>query len=484
MSDRPPARFRLDPRGAAAPLPHVWEHTVGSGRALLALRADWQEQLRRAHEELGFRRVRFHGLLSDDMGTLVQPRGATVFSFHNADVVYDALLEMGVRPFVELSFMPTAIASGERTVFAYRANVTPPSDMRDWQDLIRRLAEHWIERYGRDEIRRWHFEVWNEPNLEEFWTGTRSDYFTLYRSTARVLKEADPDLRVGGPATAQNGWIPEFLEFCRKHDVPADFVSTHHYPTDALGGEGEDAETRLARAARGTLREQAAVARRQAGDRPLYYTEWNTSSDSRDPLHDAPWAAAFVAKAALEASEFVDGYAFWTFSDIFEETYFPSVPFHGGFGLMSIHGIPKPTYRAFELLHALGEERLELEGTHPTVDAWATRRGAALVLLLANHALPRQPIEPESVRIEIEGARHLERAVLRRVDDTHANAVAAWRLMGAPEYPSPGQVEELIEASRLIDEPVDVERLEDGLAVTVDMPPHAVALVTLQGSGS
>ena len=481
MRDRATARFRFDLGGATAPLPHVWEHTVGSGRALLALRADWQAQLRGAHQELGFRHVRFHDLLSDDMGTVVQPRGATVFSFHNADVIYDALLDMGVRPFVELSFMPTSIASGERTVFAYHANVTPPSDMRDWQDLIRRLTEHWIERYGREEVRRWYFEVWNEPNLEEFWSGTRSDYFTLYRSTARVLKEADPDLRVGGPATAQNGWIPEFLEFCRKHDVPADFVSTHHYPTDALGGEDDDTEARLARATRGVLRDQAAEARRQAGDRPLYYTEWNTSSDARDPLHDAPWAAAFVAKAALEASGIVDGYAFWTFSDIFEETYFPSVPFHGGFGLMSIHGIPKPTYRAFELLHALGEERLELAGTHPTVDAWATRRETALVLLLANHALPRQPIEPESVRIEIEGARRPARAVLRRVDDTHANAVAAWRLMGAPEYPSPGQVEELIEASRLIDEGVEIERLEDGLAVTLEMPPHAVASVTLEG---
>jgi len=482
MSARASTRFRLDPGGATTPLPHVWEHSVGSGRALLALRADWQAQMRRAHEELGFRHVRFHGLLSDDMGTLVQPRGAPEFSFHNADVVYDALLELGVRPFVELSFMPTCIASGERTVFAYRANVTPPSDMRDWQDLIRRLSDHWVERYGREEVRRWYFEVWNEPNLEEFWTGTRSDYFTLYRSTALVLKEADPDLRVGGPATAQNAWIPEFLEFCRKHDVPADFVSTHHYPTDAFGGEGDDTEARLAQATRGVLREQAAEARRQAGGRPLYYTEWNTSSDSRDPLHDAPWAAAFVAKAALEAAGIVDGYAFWTFTDIFEETYFPSVPFHGGFGLMNLHGIPKPTYRAYELLHALGEERLEVAGTHPTVDAWAVRRGVDLGLLLTNHAMPRQPIAAETVRVEIEGAPHPERAVLRRVDGSHANAVAAWRLMGAPEYPSPRQVEELIEASRLIEEPVEIEGLEDGLAVTVEMPPHAVASITLEGA--
>jgi xylan 1,4-beta-xylosidase len=472
--------FAVDLASPADPLPHVWEHTVGSGHATLTLRADWQEQLRLASAELGFQHVRFHGLLSDDMGTLVQPHGANVFSFRNADVIYDALLNMGVRPFVELSFMPTAIASGERTVFSYRANVTPPADMRDWEELIRRLAEHWIDRYGREEVRRWYFEVWNEPNLEDFWTGTQADYFALYRSTARVLMEAEPDLRVGGPATAQNAWIPEFLEFCEEEDVPADFVSTHHYPTDGIGKENEETEARLAQVPRGILRDQAIGARRQAGDRPLYYTEWNTSSDPRDPLHDAPYAAAFVAKTALEAAPIVDGYAFWTFSDIFEETYFPSVPFHGGFGLMNLHGIPKPAYRAFELLHGLGEERLEVVGSHSTVDAWALRRGMDLGLLITNHSLPRHPIERETVRIEIRGARAPRRAILQRVDEEHANAVAAWRFMGAPEYPSAIQVEALIEASRLVDEPVEIRRDDDRLVFTVEIPPHGVACVTLE----
>ncbi|HYO46018.1 MAG TPA: beta-xylosidase, partial [Gemmatimonadota bacterium] len=188
------AHFRVDPAGERTPLPHVWEHTVGSGRALLALRADWQAQLRRAREELGFRRVRFHGILSDEVGTLIRQHGALLHSFHNVDVICDALLDMDVRPFVELGFMPTAIASGDRTVFRYRGNVTPPCDMDAWCALIRRLADHWIERYGRAEVRGWFFEVWNEPNLDQFWSGTRSDYFQLYRDTARTLKEIDADL--------------------------------------------------------------------------------------------------------------------------------------------------------------------------------------------------------------------------------------------------------------------------------------------------
>lgn len=477
------AYFRVDSAGERTPLPHVWEHTVGSGRALLALRADWQAQLRRVRAELGFRRLRFHGILSDEVGTLIRQHGALLHSFHNVDVICDALLDMDVRPFVELGFMPTAIASGDRTVFRYRGNVTPPCDMDAWCALIRRLADHWIERYGRAEVRGWFFEVWNEPNLVEFWSGTRSDYFRLYRDTARTLKEVDPDLKVGGPATARNEWIREFLDFCNLHDVPADFVTTHHYPTDAFGRPGDDTEAQLSVATRGVLREQASEARSAAGTKPLYYTEWNTSSNSHDPLHDRPYAAAFVVKATLDVAEIVDGYAFWTFTDIFDESYFPSLPFHGGFGLLSLHGIPKPAYRAFELLHALGEERLPVIGRHPTVDAWAVFRGRDLTLMLTNHAFPRQPIGCEAVRFEVAGSGPSGRAFVRRVDDEHANAPAAWREMGAPEYPSRGQVKDLMGASRLTEDSVALRRTDGAVFVSVELPPHAVAAVTLEGMG-
>ena len=174
--------------------------------------------------------------------------------------------------------------------------------------------------------------------------------------------------------------------------MPVDFVTTHHYPTDALGHEDDDTETQLANSQRGILREWTQDTRRRAGKLPVYYTEWNSSSNPRDPRHDEPYAAAFVAKTALEASDLVQGYSFWTFSDIFEENYFPSVPFHGGFGLLNLHGIAKPTYRAFELLHRLGNERLLVDGLHETVNAWVTRDNARVTVLLVNHALPRHSI--------------------------------------------------------------------------------------------
>src|SRR6185437_13363113 len=302
--------FTCDLSAPSTPFPHYWEHTVGSGHAPLALRADWQAQLKRCHEELGFRHVRFHGILCDDMGTLVDEKDRPVYSFLNADRIVDFLLAIGMKPFVELSFMPTTLASGRKTVFHYKANVTPPRDYAKWATLIRKLVTHWVDRYGLSEVRQWFFEVWNEPNLKAFWTGTRADYFRLYRTTAHAIKHIDSRIQVGGPATADNEWIPEFLAYCSTNSVPVDFVSTHHYPTDAFGKQGMDTLGELAHTSAGVMREQAAKVRSQAGSHPLLYTEWNTSSDSRDPLHDQSFAAAFATRIVMEGHGLADCYSF------------------------------------------------------------------------------------------------------------------------------------------------------------------------------
>jgi xylan 1,4-beta-xylosidase len=209
-------------------------------------------------------------------------------------------------------------------------------------------------------------------------------------------------------------------------------VSTHHYPNDVPGHEDDDTETQLAHSHRGMLREWTLGARRRAGALPLYYTEWNSSSNPRDPRHDEPYAAAFVAKTVLEASELVQGYSFWTFSDIFEENSFPSRPFHGGFGLLTIHGIAKPTYRAFELLHKLGHERLLVDGVHDTVNAWVTRGDGRITVLLVNHAVPRHSIAGVRVRIHLAQARQPSGAWVKRIDEHHANAKRRWQALGSP----------------------------------------------------
>lgn len=477
------AQFRCDLTGGTSPLPHFWEHTIGSGHATLALRADWQAQMRRAHDELGFRHVRFHGLLCDDMGTLIGEGDTLFYSFFNADQIFDFLLSIGMKPFVELSFMPGVLASGDKTVFHYRANVTPPKDYGQWAVLIRKLVAHWVERHGLAEVRQWFFEVWNEPNLDAFGSGRQDEYFKLYRTTVEAIKSVDSQLKVGGPATAANAWIADFTAFCGENDLPADFISTHHYPTDAFGEPGDDTEAQLSKSRRSVLRDETREVRRQAGDRPVYYTEWCSSSNPRDPMHDDPYAAAFIVKTIMEARGLVQGYSWWTFSDIFEENYFPSVPFHGGFGLLSIHGIAKPSYRAYELLHRLGTQLLEVEGSHPTVDAWIVRGQGNATVLLTNYALPRHPIADEAVRISLKNAAAPLKATIQRIDAAHANAKTLWQEMGEPEYPNAAVLQHLHEASRLRAEDL-AWRFQDGaIAFDVILPPLAVAAITLEFAG-
>ena len=465
--------------GQSKPLPHFWEHTVGSGHATLALRADWQAQLRRAHDELGMRHVRFHGILCDDMGTLINQSNELLYSFFNADQIFDFLLSIGMKPFVELSFMPTALSSSDQTVFHYRANVSPPKDLSQWSVLIHKLVSHWVDRYGIDEVRTWFFEVWNEPNLTAFGSGSQNDYFSMYQYTVEAIKTVDSDLKVGGPATADNAWIVDFLDFCKANQLAVDFISTHHYPTDSFGQPGDDTETELADSTRSILREEARTVRQQAGKLPVYYTEWCTSSNPRDPMHDDPYAAAFIVKTVLEANGLVQGYSYWTFSDIFEENYFPSVPFQGGFGLLNIHGIAKPSYRAYELLHGLGTQLMPVKGQHATVDAWLVRDEKSAAVVLTNFGLPRHPIQTEAVLFTVKGAKVKAHGTLQRIDLLHANAKRRWEQMGKPEYLSSEMVDELNEVSKLRSEKIKFGGTDKARTIEIDMPPQSVAVIHL-----
>ena len=477
----------VDGKGATRPFPHVWQMCVGSCHALTALREDWRRQLRLCHQELEVEYVRFHGLLNDDMSVCLGlkdlPGGGQepVCSFYNVDSIFDFLIEIGMKPFVELSFMPAPLASGTQTCFHYRANVTPPKDYTLWERLIEQLARHCVARYGISEVSSWPFEVWNEPNLNYFWSGDQAEYFKLYRHAASAIKRVSPKLRVGGPATARDGWVPEMIEFCRASGTPLDFVSTHQYPTDVAVGNYSDMEERMAKAPRGVLGELVRQTRAAAGDRVLYYTEWHNSPSSRDLYHDTSYAAAFAVKTIADVADKVACYSFWTFSDIFEEGGFPSEPFHGGFGLLNLFDVPKPVYRAFELLNTTGTKRLEVTGSPAgNVELLATRKPGRLVMIATNHNVPRSPIANEDVELVLRNCRVTGSAELVRIDDDHANPRRKWIDLGSPVYPDRKQVAAMMRASQVKRERVRfVEGENGGWTLRFCLPPHGTVGITV-----
>jgi xylan 1,4-beta-xylosidase len=482
--------FLVDTTLAGKPFPHYWELCVGSCHAVMGTRQDWRDQLEKCHCELGFQYVRFHGLLNDEMSVCTKDHtGNLCYSFFNIDSIFDFLLKIGMKPFIELSFMPEALASGTATCFHYKANITPPADYEQWSALIKALTQHLVDRYGLPEVRTWFFEVWNEPNLKYFWSGTKEEYFKLYEYTARAIKSVDSQLRVGGPATAINAWIPDTLEFCRKNGAPLDFLSTHHYPTDDPLWKNNNLimEEFFAQFAqdfgkyeRGILRKMTAKARAEAGNLPLYYTEWNSSAMVPDPLHDETYAAALVAKTIADNDGLVDGYSFWTFSDLFEEGGQFSAPFHGGFGLQTIHGIPKPTYRVFEMLHRLGNERLRVDSrADSTVEILAVKGEASLALIVYNHNIPGAEIHAEEISITLKGLVPSGPASIARIDAQHANPKQKWIDLGSLEYPDSQELSQIEQASFAIPDVQNFETNADGCALRFTIPPQGIAIITL-----
>ena len=512
--------FVVDAAAAGRPIQRSWELSVGCGDAWSILRADLQEQLRRAVHDCGFRYLRCHGILCDQLQAVRRDRsGALVYNWQLVDKVYDALLDIGLRPFVELAYMPTALASSDRTVFSYRGNITPPADYAAWNAFIAALVGHWRERYGADELQRWYFEVWNEANLDSFWSSTRDEYFRLYAETARTVKAIDPSLSVGGPATSRGEWLPDFMAWCREHGAPVDFVSTHVYPDDdefekvdpdyrAIFNRGDYLETLVGRVADSMAGElPMASTATGAGRLEQHWTEWNSSWRWGRPIHDGTNQAAYICRAIHHVHAQVDSFAFWTISDIFNEFPYPRSALVGGFGLLTIDGLPKPGYHAYCLLHRLGDVELptpppgEDDGARlGQLDCWATRiagegTGPVYRILLANYAPPgladpAAPLDASSlptrdvvVRLRGLGTEIGDglRLIEYRIDQDHANVRAAWDRLGRPDVLTRDQLAELRAAAELRPTPARQVRADAAgdLALPVSLPPGSVVLLDL-----
>jgi xylan 1,4-beta-xylosidase len=355
----------VDANNIKGELNKSYNFCVGAGRANEGLRADWQRQLRMSKQECGFRYIRFHGLLTDDMGVYHEDKaGNPIYNWQYIDELYDFLLSIDVKPFVELSFMPNDLASGNKTIFWWKGNITPPKDYKKWDDLIKSLVSHWKERYGEKEVSTWYFEVWNEPNLKNiFFSGSMDDYFNLYKETAATIKAVSANYKVGGPATAGNAWIPEMINFCSSNKVPIDFISTHDYGVkqgflDVSGESGTILSQDKGSIYNDMINSSKQIKNSALPGLELHYTEWSSSYTPTDRIHDSYHEAAYILDKIKHASGYVNSMSYWTFTDIFEEMGPRFTPFHGGFGLLNYQDIKKPAYFAYQFLNKLGDREL------------------------------------------------------------------------------------------------------------------------------
>jgi xylan 1,4-beta-xylosidase len=472
----------VDASGDAGPMRRPWRRVVGSehlSHLLCAdltggqpIGADLRAALRRVRDELGVESVRAHGILCDDLGVYRNVDGVPRLDFSGVDRVYDTVMELGMRPVVELSFMPRDLARDpDRTVFAYRGCISPPSDWDRWGELVSALTAHLVERYGQAEVcDHWPFEVWNEANLSVFWSGTPDEFWRLYEVSARAVKAVDSGIQVGGPASAAVGWIDDQLATA----APLDFLSTHTYGSPPLD-----------------LRPLAAAAGRS--DLPLLWTEWGVTASHGSTINDTVFAATFLLRGMRSVAGRVDGLAPWVASDHFEELGRPDRFLHGGFGLLTVGNLAKPKYWALALAERLGDIELPTaargDGANGLVECWAARGADGTVgVLLWNGTLDHGKAGGDSmldrgVTVTVTGLRD-ERYTLRhlRVDATHGNVAETWRELGGGQWPDDDQWAVLGEADRvpLLEPDRDVAARGGVAELTLDLPMPSISFLELR----
>ncbi|MDP1027992.1 cellulase family glycosylhydrolase [Sphingomonas sp. KR1UV-12] len=487
--------IRVDARAPTRPRDPMALMSVGSDYPGVLIRDDSLAQLAIVQRELGFRYIRFHALFHDALGTYREVNGRPVYDWTRIDYLYDRLLKLGIRPFVELGFTPHAMRTSDQTLFYWKGNTSHPQPEK-WSALVDAFVRHAIARYGANEVRRWYFEFWNEPNLDGFWEGAdKAAYLDYYGRTVRAIKAIDPQLRVGGPATAGAAWVPEFLAYADTHRLPVDFIATHTYGVEGgfldERGEGDNKLSRNPDAVVADVRKvRAEIEASKHPGLPLFFTEWSTSYNPRDPIHDDYLSAAYILAKLRRTEGLAQGMSYWTFSDLFEEPGPQKRPFEGGFGLMTPQGVRKPAWFAYKYLHELGDR--ELPTGDP--DSIAAVKGKAIQLLAWRDVLPDQPVSNRPfftrvrpaaaaapLRLRVAGlapGRYTVRT--RRTGFRQNDAYTAYLEMGRPETLDAAQLATLQSLTR--DRPVvsTVRAGRDGTA-TLDLPmrDHDVVMVEL-----
>ena len=486
----------IDVAKAEKPVDRFFDLSIGSDFPGTLIRPDSQAQLKTAVDELGFRYIRFHAIFHDVLGTVRVENGRTVYDWTKTDQLYDDLLSKGIRPFVELGFTPQALATSGNSIFYWKGNTSHPKPEM-WTALVDAFVRHMQQRYGVAEVRRWYFEVWNEPNLSGFWEGgDQQAYFELYDRTARTIKAIDPVLQVGGPSTAGAAWVPEFLDHVARSGAPVDFVTTHAYGVDGgfLDEKGEQ-DTKLSPKQDAIIGDVAKVRRQIAAspfpDLPLYFTEWSTSYTPRDAVHDSYVSAPYILSKLKGVQGLVQGMSYWTYSDLFEEPGPPTAPFQGGFGLMNPQGIRKPAYFAYKYLNALKGRDVPVaddqvmaatDGTRTAVLVWDWQQPVQTISNrpFYTHLVPNRPSNPADLTFRhLAAGRYHVRAY--RTGYRHNDAYSAYIDMGMPKSLDAHQLRQLQDLTR--DAP-EVDRMAqvgpDGrLAFSLPMRSNDILLVEI-----
>lgn len=490
----------LQPRwnAPATPFRHTWEEVINVDQFRWLSRHDLLAQLAQLRREHGAHHVRAVGMFDDELRVLrpgpetfgAPPPRPLRTNWQMIHGIWDGLLERGLRPMVTTTFVPSALASGPTTVFTTQGHTSPPTDYRAWGDLVTECTRQAVDRHGLAEVRKWYFEVWNEPNLQGwFWGADQAEFWRLWACTWRAIKSVDASLRVGGPSTARGEWLPEFLAYTARHDCRPDYLALHIYNNDGengalapFAGPQTDRAGTSPNFAAGVVRGARALAQSAGFRGEIHWNEWGRSWRPVEPDRESANEAAFIVRAMAEFSQEADQFAYWCVSDIYDQVGFGRETFHGNYGLLNLQGLRKPAYHAFTLLHLLGTQRVPLPDATPDAlhGAIVTRSDTEARILVYAYAPDATMEEPLQVQLTLppEAA---GRPVLHRIDSRENNVLTRWRELGSPVYLHPSDRNALaaVDTLQVSPTPVMVEPAGDERSATFAMARPGVALLTV-----
>lgn len=477
-------------RDSEMPFRNAVDVCIGTGRMGLALHAEYQNQLRKVQEEIGFTYIRGHGIFTDDMGIYqeytVNGERIAEYNFTYLDRVMDFYRSVGLRPFLELSFMPEKLASGTQTVFYWKGQTTPPKEYERWTALVQATLRHLLERYGPDEVLTWPIEVWNEPNLPGFWyQADMQEYFKLFQKTFAAIKEVHPGFLVGGPAVCGGSdeiWIRSFLEFCQKEQIPVDFITRHHYTTDFPEDVGHYGYAELMDPYEGfanlhTTREIVDSFPKYRG-KDIHITEFNTSYIPNCPLHDTNQNAACIAHQLARLGEDNASYSYWTFGDVFEERGVPFTPFHGGFGLLANGGIKKPVFWSFVFFKRLKEHAAKCLYRDDNVVVVQQKDGS--LRGVAWHDVRKREGKKLTLNLTLPMAAGEYCLLTERVCEECCNPLKMWHDLGEPANPTETELALITRAAQPKLTSSRIRGGEEGVFVSLELSEHAVVYFALE----
>nr|WP_039695736.1 hypothetical protein [Streptococcus gallolyticus] len=521
-------KFTIPSNAQTTKLNKHWTFSVGGDHAKQALRIDYIRQLKFIHDELGVDYVRFHGIFTDDMHTLnsftdilpipgfpeLQER-----SFYYCGLVYDNILSIGMKPIVELSFMPSVLAEEKETgKMFYGSNFSKPHSFEKWAEHISEFIKYLLNRYGEKEVASWYFEVWNEPDIPVFFKGNQKDYFRLYEVTVKAIKNVNSNIRVGGPVTSGSRWIGDFITFCSENELPVDFISCHQYsgePLTGISGDEQDIDesslnpfenigeiieqidsnssqldvmrlifgepSEKGKVPEDVFKNNSAIVKNQANGLPIIYDEWNFSATFSDYGNDTIKAAAYLVKTALDIEQNVTGTSVWCFSDIFEEMRQFTEEFHGGFGLQTLNGIPKPTFYALKLLTSLAENRIDLgeDATSGEVGIAAFENEDKIQVLLFRQKLQQKDLPAVHVSVSVNTEDTIREVELQRIDQNHCNPLKTWEELGKPKDLRQDEVAKIIKETSLVTEKTPYVIEENTVTVDAQLKVNDIYLFTI-----